>query len=70
MVSSIHDVIDWRFLQLPVPAVAVVAGEREAVPVGVVELRAVGAVLVAGPARFGAVERVARHSLGGQHPEA
>ena len=65
---SVDDVVDGRLLQLPLARVPVVARDGEAVPVGVVQLRVVGPVVVARPPRLGAEHRMVGHRLRCQDP--
>src|SRR5215472_2461887 len=49
---SIDDVIHRRFLHRPFAGIAIVARQREAMPILVVELGMICAIIIAGPARF------------------
>ena len=63
--GSINNVMHRRFLHLPIFGIRVVPAEGEAVPILVVQLGMVAAVVVAGPARFGAEAGVMGHGLRG-----
>src|SRR5215467_6723469 len=65
---SIYDVIDRSLLHLPLPAVPVVAGQGEAVPILVVQLRMIRPVIVSRPPRFRPEQGVLRDTLRGQDP--
>ena len=57
-----------RCEQSPRPGIPIVAGQGEAMPIFVVQLRMIGAVVISGPPRFRPEQRVLHHSLRGQNP--
>src|SRR6266576_1435894 len=65
---SIYNVIDRSLLHRPLSGLAIVAGEREAMPIVIIEPRMVGPVVIARPARFRPEQRVLRDAFRGQHP--
>src|SRR4029078_10793715 len=65
--ASVYDVIHGSLLHLPFPGFAIVAGEGEAVPILVVELRMVRPVVISGPPRLLPEKRVLRNAFRGEN---
>src|SRR5262249_35715028 len=65
---SIYDVIHWSLLHLPLPGVPVVAGQGEAMPIFVVQLRMIRPIIVSRPPRFSPEQGMLRDAFRGQDP--
>ena len=66
--TLIDEVVDGGLLHGPFAGVPIVAREGEAVPLGVVQCRMIGPIVVSRPARFRPEHRVMGHGLRGQDP--
>src|SRR5712692_7453774 len=66
--QSVDDVVDRRLLHCPASGIPVVAGQGEAMPIGIVQLHMITAVVIPRPTRFLAEQRVMRHGLRGPKP--
>ena len=66
--TLVNDVVDGGLFHGPFPGFPIVAGQGEAVPVGVIQLRMIGPVVISRPPRFCPEHRVMRYRLRGQDP--
>src|SRR5687767_7639118 len=55
---SVDDVVDRRLLHCPASGIAVVAGQGEAMPIGIVQLHMIASVVIPRPARLLPEQRV------------
>src|SRR5215471_6557096 len=59
----IDNMVDGRLFHFPCARIPVVTRQRKAVPIFVIQSGMIGAIVVPGPARFGAEQRVLRHAF-------